>query len=136
MKPLSIALWAALALLLATPLLLFLEIRLVGREAVEQTLPLLGIALVLWLSAVVEAIVIKSIDKGNAQLQLKVMMLCKALRFLLAAVLLIAYAMLSDGDARLFAVNLIVLYFTVTAVLTVGHVRRKKQIDNIHSDKA
>lgn len=127
MKPIASALWTALALFVVAPLLLFIEIRLAGREAIGQTLPLVGIASALWLTAVAETFTFGLIDKGKAQLQLKVMMLCKALRFLLAALLLIAYAVISDGDARLFAVNLIVCYLAVTVVLTIGYTRYNKQ---------
>ena len=136
MKPITTVSWAALALLAIAPLLLFLEIRLAGREAVGQTLPLVGVSLALWLTAVAEAFTLEAINKDKVQLQLKVMMLCKSLRFLLAAVLLIAYAVISDGDARLFAVNLIVCYLAVTVVLTIGYSRRNKQLKTNKPDKA
>jgi len=136
MKPVAVSLWCALVLLVVAPLALFFEIKLAGREAVSQTLPLLCVALVLWLSVVAEVFTMKALGTAKAQLQLKVMMLCKALRFLLAALLLIAYAVISDGDVRLFAVNLIVCYFAVTIVLTIGYTRRKKQSENKQAPEA
>lgn len=131
MKPAYVTLWCAIALLIVAPLTLFFEIKLAGREAATQTLPLLGIAVVMWLSAVAETLTLKAIEANHkVQLQLKVMMLCKALRFMLATLMLIAYAVIADGDARLFAINLIVCYFAVTIVLTIGYTRRKKQTDH------
>lgn len=130
MKPLTLILLCALALLIVAPIALFFEIKLAGREAIAQTLPLVGTVLVLWFSAAAEAFATARFRKDNVQMQLKVLMLCKVFRFLIAALLLIAYGILTDGDVRLFAVNLIVCYFTVTAILTLGYTRRKKHTEN------
>ncbi|MBP3227297.1 MAG: hypothetical protein J6M53_00785 [Bacteroidaceae bacterium] len=126
MKPAAVTLLCAVALLVAAPLTLFFEIKLAGREAVAQTLPLAGTALALWLSAAAEAFATAGIGKDKPALWLKAVMACRALRFLLAALLLIAYAIVSKGDARLFAVNIVVCYLAVTAALTVGYARNKK----------
>ncbi len=127
MKAATTSLLLALTLLIAAPLLMFLEIRLVGNEPIGQTLPLIGTAVILWLSGVAEAFVLQAIGREKVSLQLKALMLCKVLRFLLSALLLIAYAILATGDTRLFAVNLIVFYFVVTAVLTASHVSKRKK---------
>lgn len=127
MKPFALILWSALVLLITAPLLLFIEIRLAGREAIAQTLPLVGTSLVLWLSVAAEAFVMNAISHEKAQMQLKVVMLCKTLRFLLTALLFIACAVLFDGDVRLFAVNLIVCYIAITAVNSIGYTCRNKK---------
>lgn len=136
MKPLTLTLLCALALLLVAPAALYVEIRLAGREAATLTLPLAGTTLAMWLSAVAEAFAASSFGKDKAQTQLKVMMLCKALRFLLAALLLIAYGILGHGDVRLFAINLLVCYIAVTIVLTAGYTRRKKHTENSKPEAA
>lgn len=124
MKPLATLLCCAIALMTVAPLALFIEIKLAGREAIAGTLPIIGIAVAMLLSAAAEVFTMKALAKAKATVQIKFIMLCKALRFLLAALLLIAYGILSDGDARLFAINLIVCYFAVTTVLTLSYTRR------------
>ncbi|MBR1838522.1 MAG: hypothetical protein IJ786_03100 [Bacteroidaceae bacterium] len=124
MKPLLTSLWCAIALLIVAPLALFLEIKFAGHEAVAQVLPLMGITLAMWLSAVAEAYAARTFEKSKAQLQLKLMMSCKALRFLLAVLLLIAFGILSQADIRLIAVNLMICYIAVTIALAISYTKR------------
>ena len=109
---------AALALLIAGPLLLFGETWIVGSAALQQALPISVLAAVFFATLLVEQYALRYQRRAKDGIGVTgVYVLSQFARLLLAIVLLLVYAFAVRTNIVLFAVNLFVCYI-VTVVLS------------------
>ena len=109
---------AAMALLLAGPLLLFGEAWIVGSAALQQALPISVLAAVFFATMLLEQYALRYLRRAkDGKGVTGFYLLSKMLRLLLAIAMLLAYALAIRTNIVLFAVNLFVCYI-ITVVLS------------------